>query len=75
VMDFTHDRFAVDPSQTRQFPDVLRNHAEIVRAHANRESPKPAARPFPVGAHSLGRCRHGGLPPSGDGALKTVLKA
>jgi len=39
----------------------LRNHAEIVRAHANRESPKPAARPFSVGSHSLGRCRHGPL--------------
>jgi hypothetical protein len=38
------------------FVAVLRNHAKIVRAHANRESPKPAARPFPVGSHSLSRC-------------------
>jgi hypothetical protein len=37
---------------------AFRNHAKIVRAHANRESPKPAARPFPVGSHSLGRCCH-----------------
>jgi hypothetical protein len=29
------------------FVAVLRNHAEIVRAHANRESPKSAALPFP----------------------------
>jgi hypothetical protein len=33
---------------------VLRNHAEIVLAHANRESPKSAALPFPQGSHSLG---------------------
>ena len=32
--------------------------ARIVRAHANRESPKPAARPFPVGSCSLSRCCH-----------------
>ena len=41
---------------------ALRHHAEIVRAHADRESPKPPARSFPVRSHSLGRCRHGGLP-------------
>jgi hypothetical protein len=35
------------------FVAVLRNHAKIVRAHANRESPKPPTRPFPVGSHSL----------------------
>ena len=29
------------------FVAVLRNHAEIVLAHANRESPKSAALPFP----------------------------
>jgi hypothetical protein len=38
------------------FVAVLRNHAEIVIAHANRESPKSAA--LPQGSHSLGRCRH-----------------
>jgi hypothetical protein len=43
------------------FVAVLRNHAKIVRAHANRESPKPAARPLSVGSHSLSRCSHGGL--------------
>ena len=32
--------------------------ASLVRAHANRESPKPAARPFPVGSCSLSRCCH-----------------
>jgi hypothetical protein len=37
------------------FVAVLRNHAKIVRAHANRESPKPAARPLPQGSHSLSR--------------------
>jgi hypothetical protein len=47
------------------FVALLRNHAKIVRAHANRESPKPAARPFPVGSHSLSRCWHGGFPLSG----------
>jgi hypothetical protein len=40
------------------FVALLRNHAKIVRAHANRESPKPAARPFPVRSHSLGWRRH-----------------
>jgi hypothetical protein len=57
------------------FVAVLRDHAEIVRAHADRQSPKPPARSFPVRSHSLGRCRHGGLPPSRDGARKTVPKA
>jgi hypothetical protein len=37
------------------FVAVLRNHAKIVRAHANRESPKLAARPLPQGSHSLSR--------------------
>ena len=37
---------------------MLRDHAEIVRAHANRDSPKSAALPFPQGSHSLGRYRH-----------------
>jgi hypothetical protein len=45
------------------FVSVLRNYAEIVRAHADGESAHPAARPFPQGSHSLGRCRHGGIPP------------
>ena len=40
----------------------LRNHAEIVLAHVNREPPKSAALPFPQGCHSRGRCLHGGLP-------------
>jgi len=44
------------------FVAVLRNHAKIVRAHANRESPKPAARPFPQGSHSLDRRSHGDPP-------------
>jgi hypothetical protein len=41
------------------FVAVLRNRAEIVLAHANRESPKSAALPlpFPQRSHSLGRCR------------------
>ena len=40
------------------FVAVLRNHAEIVRADSDRESPKPPARSFPVRSHSLGRRRH-----------------
>jgi len=36
---------------------VLRNRAEIVLADVNRQPPKSAARPFPVGSHSLGRRR------------------
>ena len=47
------------------FVAVLRNHVKIVRAYANRESPKPAARPFPVGSHALCWCRHGPPPSSG----------
>jgi hypothetical protein len=43
------------------FVAVLRNHAEIVLAHADRESQKSAALPFPQGSHSLGRRRHGGF--------------
>ena len=35
------------------FVAVLRNHAEIVLAHANRETPKSAALLFPQGSHSL----------------------
>jgi hypothetical protein len=57
------------------FVAVLRNHAKIVRADADRESPKPPTRSFPVRSHSLGRCRHGGLPPSGGWCTQTVLKA
>ena len=37
------------------FVAVLRNHAEIVRAHANRESPKSAALPFPQCSNWFGR--------------------
>jgi hypothetical protein len=48
---------------------VLRNRAEIVRARADGEFPNSAACPFPVGSHSFGRCRHGGVPRSRDGAL------
>ena len=56
------------------FVAILRNHAKIVRAHANRESPKRAARPFPVGSHSFGRCRH--VLPSVEGCCtETVPKA
>jgi hypothetical protein len=47
------------------FVTAFRNRAEIVLAHVNRQSPKSAALPFPQGSHSLGRCRHGGFPPSG----------
>jgi len=47
------------------FVAVLRNHAEVVLAHADRESPKAPARSFPVRSHSLGRCRHGGPPSLG----------
>jgi SAM domain (Sterile alpha motif) len=39
------------------FVAVLRNHAEIVLAHANRESPKSATLPFAQCSHSLGRRR------------------
>jgi hypothetical protein len=66
---------AVLVSACGAFVAVLRNHEEIVRADADREFPKPPARSFPVRSHSLGRCRHGGLSPSADGARKTVLKA
>jgi len=54
---------------------VLRNHAEIVLARANRQSPKSAALPFPQGSHSLGRRRHGGLPASRGWCTQTVPKA
>jgi hypothetical protein len=43
------------------FVAALRNRAEIVLAHVNRQSPKSAARPFPVGSHSIGRRRDGAL--------------
>jgi hypothetical protein len=42
---------------------AFRKRAEIVHADINRQPPKPAARAVPVGSHSLGRCRRGGLPP------------
>src|SRR5436190_18786722 len=51
------------------FVAVLRNHAEIVRADDDRETPKAPARSFPVRSHSLGRCRHGG-PPFGERMVK-----
>ena len=36
---------------------LLRNHAEIVLAYVNRQSPQSAAHPFPQDSHSLGpRC-------------------
>jgi hypothetical protein len=44
------------------FVALLRKRAEIVLADVDRQPPKPAARPFPVGSHSLGGCHHGGLP-------------
>ena len=50
---------------------VLRNHAEIVRADSDRESPKPPARSFPVRFHSLGRCCHGGSPSAGGWCTQT----
>ena len=37
------------------FVAVLRNHAEIVLAHVNRESPNSAALAFPQASHPLGR--------------------
>ena len=37
------------------FVAVLRNHGGIVRAHANRESPKSAALPFPQCCNWFGR--------------------
>ena len=40
---------------------AFRKRAEIVLADVNRQPPKSAARPFPVGSHSLSRCSHGGL--------------
>jgi len=40
------------------FVAVLRNHAEIVLGHANRECPNSAALPFPQGSRSLGRRPH-----------------
>ena len=40
------------------FVAVLRNHAEIVLTHPNRESPRSAALPFSQRSHSLGRCRN-----------------
>jgi hypothetical protein len=43
------------------FVAAFRNRVEIVLAHVNRQSPKPATRPFSLGSHSLSRCNHGGL--------------
>jgi hypothetical protein len=37
---------------------ALRKRAEIVLVDVNRQPPNSAARPFPVGSHSLGRCCH-----------------
>jgi hypothetical protein len=53
-------RLLIVGSACGAFVAVLRNHAEIVLAHANRESPKSAALPLPFsqGSHSLGRRRH-----------------
>jgi hypothetical protein len=49
-------RLLIVGSACGAFVAVLRNHAEIVLAHANRESPKSAALPLPFsqGSHSLG---------------------
>jgi hypothetical protein len=52
------------------FVAAFGNRAEIVLADLNRQSPNSAARPFPQGSHSLGRCRHGRLLPRGNGARK-----
>ena len=43
-----------EPRSCGTFVAVLRNYAEIALAHANRESPKSAALPFPQGSHSFG---------------------
>jgi hypothetical protein len=57
------------------FVAAFRNRAEIVLAHVNRQSPKSAASPFPVGSHSIGRRRHGALSlRREDSARKTVPK-
>jgi hypothetical protein len=40
------------------FVALLRKRAEIVFADVDRQPPKPAARTFSVGSHSLGWCRH-----------------
>ena len=40
------------------FVAAFRKRAEIVLADVNRQPPKPAARPFSVGSHSLSRCSH-----------------
>ena len=48
-------RLQIEIGACGAFVAVPRNHAEIVLAHANRESPKSAALPFPQGSHSLGR--------------------
>jgi hypothetical protein len=50
-------------------------HAEIVLAHGNRKSPKSAKLPFLQCSHSLGRCRHAGLPLSKGRCTQTVPKA
>jgi hypothetical protein len=53
------DGAPADPGRClRAVVAVLRNHAEIVLAHVDRESPKSAALPFPQGSHSVGRCCH-----------------
>jgi hypothetical protein len=57
------------------FVAAFRNRAEIVVAYLNRQSPKSAALALAQRPHSLSRRRHRGLPPSRDGARKTVLKA
>jgi hypothetical protein len=57
------------------FVAAFRKRAEIVLAHVNRQSPKSAARPFPQGSHSLGRCRHGGVPSSRGWCTEILPKA
>jgi hypothetical protein len=46
-------RLLVEVGGHRAFVAAFRNRAEIVLAHLNRQSPKSAARPFPVGSHSI----------------------
>jgi hypothetical protein len=53
------DRQSWSAHLRRRLRSRLRNHGEIVRAHANRESPKSAALPFPQCSNLFGRRCHG----------------
>ena len=57
------------------FVAVLRNHAEIVRADDDRESPKLPARSFPVRSHSLGAVAMVVSPSLEGWCTQTVRKA